>query len=166
MNCIVCHSKTKNPKFCSRSCSAKFNNKRFPKRSKTKTCRLCHILIPSSRSFCDECFSGKNPKGVEKLSKWLNGEWRGGTDYGLSQTVRNYLLELSNYSCSKCGFCTVHPDDGHTILEINHIDGNGLNHSPNNLEVLCPNCHTLTPNYRGRNIGNGRPVYYLRKHTI
>jgi predicted RNA-binding Zn-ribbon protein involved in translation (DUF1610 family) len=94
---------------------------------------------------------------------WLSGEWKGGTNAGLSSIIRNYLLIQSNYSCKKCGFNTPHPDDNKTILEINHINGDGTDHSPHNLEVLCPNCHALTSNYRGRNLGNGRPVYYLRK---
>lgn len=38
-------------------------------------------------------------------------------------------------------------------LELNHIDGNSSNHVITNLELLCPNCHSLTPTYRGRNKG-------------
>lgn len=73
---------------------------------------------------------------------------------------------MSGKACQKCGFNTVHSQDNRPILEINHIDGNGINHSPDNLEVLCPNCHALTDTYRGRNIGNGRPVSYTRKTML
>ena len=37
-------------------------------------------------------------------------------------------------------------------LELHHIDGNHDNNLDENLELLCPNCHALTDNYRGRNI--------------
>jgi hypothetical protein len=37
------------------------------------------------------------------------------------------------------------------ILEIDHIDGNNLNNARDNLEGICPNCHSLTPTWRGRN---------------
>lgn len=37
-------------------------------------------------------------------------------------------------------------------LELHHIDGDHCNNNLDNLAVLCPNCHTLTPNYRGKNI--------------
>jgi hypothetical protein len=37
-------------------------------------------------------------------------------------------------------------------LEIDHRDGDRLNNEISNLRLLCPNCHALTPTYRGRNI--------------
>lgn len=39
-------------------------------------------------------------------------------------------------------------------LELHHVDGNRLNNSLENLELLCPNCHALTHNYRAKNIKN------------
>jgi hypothetical protein len=36
-------------------------------------------------------------------------------------------------------------------LEIHHIDGNNTNNCIENLQILCPNCHALTDNYRGKN---------------
>ena len=38
-------------------------------------------------------------------------------------------------------------------LELHHIDGNKINNQLCNLQLLCPNCHTLTENYRGKNQG-------------
>lgn len=37
-------------------------------------------------------------------------------------------------------------------FELNHIDGDKKNHLWKNLEILCPNCHSQTSTYRGRNI--------------
>ena len=34
-------------------------------------------------------------------------------------------------------------------LELHHIDGNRKNNTLENIELLCPNCHALTDNYRG-----------------
>jgi hypothetical protein len=43
-------------------------------------------------------------------------------------------------------------------LELDHIDGDRTNNLLENLRVLCPNCHALTPTYRGRNIGRTLPA--------
>ena len=37
-------------------------------------------------------------------------------------------------------------------LELEHINGNHLDNRLENLTILCPNCHALTPTYRGKNI--------------
>ena len=34
---------------------------------------------------------------------------------------------------------------------VHHKDGNRFNHSLSNIELLCPNCHSLTQTYRARN---------------
>ena len=65
---------------------------------------------------------------------------------------RQWLINEANQACSQCGFNKTR-DDGSTILEIDHIDGNHKNNTLENLRVLCPNCHALTPNFR--NWGRG-----------
>ena len=46
----------------------------------------------------------------------------------------------------------------------NLFDGNSLNNQEVNLQVLCPNCHSLTPNFgsRNKNAPNGKSQYYRR----
>jgi 5-methylcytosine-specific restriction endonuclease McrA len=41
-------------------------------------------------------------------------------------------------------------------LHVDHVDGNPYDHSLSNLRLICPNCHTQTPTYGGRNRGRGR----------
>jgi hypothetical protein len=36
-------------------------------------------------------------------------------------------------------------------LEVDHLDGDWRNNLPANLRLLCPNCHSATDTYRGRN---------------
>lgn len=41
-------------------------------------------------------------------------------------------------------------------LEVDHIDGNASNNLPENLRLLCPNCHAQTSTWKGANKGKGR----------
>ena len=38
-------------------------------------------------------------------------------------------------------------------LELHHINGTRTDNRLSNLQLLCPNCHALTDNYRGKNRG-------------
>jgi hypothetical protein len=67
---------------------------------------------------------------------------------------KEYLKFECNNTCQKCGN---NEWMGEKIpLEIDHVDGNNVNNEKNNLIVLCPNCHGLTNNWRGRNKTNKR----------
>lgn len=44
------------------------------------------------------------------------------------------------------------------ILELDHIDGDRQNNQRENLRLLCPNCHSLTSNYRRRNSKNQKQI--------
>ena len=56
----------------------------------------------------------------------------------------------------ECGWNKINPITNKVPIELEHIDGNSENNSLDNLKLLCPNCHSLTPTYKALNIGNGR----------
>ena len=72
------------------------------------------------------------------------------------QTIQSYklkkrLLEEKVFE-HKCYSCNESSWLKYSIpLELHHIDGNNSNNSLSNLTLLCPNCHALTDNYRGKN---------------
>ena len=72
-----------------------------------------------------------------------------------SSRLRKRLISegLKSRKCEHCGRVTWQKQP--IPLELNHINGNKWDNRLENLEILCPNCHALTPNYRGKNIGNG-----------
>jgi 5-methylcytosine-specific restriction endonuclease McrA len=75
--------------------------------------------------------------------------------YRLKSAIRDYIFSKYNHQCSSCGWNKVNESTGKSPLEIDHIDGDCSNNSEENLRLLCPNCHSLTPNYKALNKGNG-----------
>lgn len=57
---------------------------------------------------------------------------------------------LLKYECSLCGLSEWRGDK--LTLEIDHINGDNSDNRLHNLRYLCPNCHSQTPTWRGRNI--------------
>ncbi len=64
---------------------------------------------------------------------------------------RLFLLGLKPRFCEECGWAK-HSIDGRLPLELDHINGDRHDNRLENLRVLCPNCHSLKPTHRGRNI--------------
>ena len=119
------------------------------------TCKNCKIEFKHNPSQGGTYCSIKcqheyqyNQNITDWLSKNITGRQR---DDRPSDFVRKYLMEECNYSCTKCGWNKPNPVNGIVYLEIDHIDGNRKNGYRENLQVLCPNCHTLTDTYKTLN---------------
>lgn len=89
------------------------------------------------------CQCAADGKRKHYISEWILGKNDGGNGFELSNHIRHYLLEQTNYKCPKCGWGEINPHTKKVPLEIDHIDDDPFNHSPSNLQVLCPNCHSL-----------------------
>ncbi|HXO16998.1 MAG TPA: HNH endonuclease signature motif containing protein [Candidatus Dormibacteraeota bacterium] len=66
------------------------------------------------------------------------------------------LREFYGECCVQCGWAERHKNTGRVPVEVEHIDGDWRNNRLENLILLCPNCHALTPTFRGLNRGKGR----------
>ena len=103
----------------------------------------------------------------EYIKRWKNGEETGvNGKYDMSERVRRYMLEKVGHQCERCGWHEVNPATGRIPLQVHHIDGDCTNNTEKNLQVLCPNCHSLTENYgsRNKNATAGRTEYYTSKY--
>ena len=70
--------------------------------------------------------------------------------------LRKYLTRRFGEQCSRCGWAERHTKTKKVPLEVEHVDGNWRNNRLDNVTLLCPNCHALTPTFRGLNRGRGR----------
>lgn len=119
--------------------------------------------MTGSTKYCSlQCFHKANYD--KKIQQWKAGEFSGtcGTSgknwVGISTTIRKYIFEKYDKKCSICGWGEMNPNTGTIPLEIDHIDGDVYNNHEENLRLICPNCHSLTKNYKGANKGNGTRV--------
>lgn len=168
--CLYCNEiisyERRGSKFCNSSHAASYNNtKRNKKPRKTYICLNCGKETKNHK-FCNT-FCQNEYEYKEYIRKWKNDEVDGRAgEYGISGHIRRYLLEKHNYRCSVCGWGEENKYSHKIPLEIHHINGNHLNNKEENLQILCPNCHSLTENYKSMNKLGGRPgrkKYYSKE---
>lgn len=162
MECLQCGKETNNPKFCSRSCSTSFNNCGVDRHNNKNKKELAIILRKESKGYRTiakelgmSCSTVRNwtkhIKTDRRLTIRNSRELVPIPQLVSSSQVRKRLLEERGSICELCGI--VDWLDKEITFEVHHLDGDGDNNNLENLQVLCPNCHSQTPDYR-----NNTPV--------
>lgn len=154
--CLFCgETINKKKKFCNNSCSAKFNN---TKRKLNNFCLNCGKEIGIRSKFCgNTCYS-------EYETKIINEKIENGDTSFPERRYKEYLKLKYGEKCMKCGWNEINPTTEKIPVQLEHIDGNSDNNSLDNLKLLCPNCHSLTPTYGALNKGNGRSVRKTKRN--
>ncbi len=68
--------------------------------------------------------------------------------------IKYRLIKTGTLDAKTCAICGISEWMGGPIsLELDHIDGDNRNRSVENLRLICPNCHSQTETYSGRNVG-------------
>lgn len=150
--CENCGQRTTNPKFCSISCAASYNNQHFPKRKKQTrewVCVECGKPTTERRKYCDGCA----PNHFDWMDKTIS-ELARDTHSQVYRVVRAlarriYMESGKPLECAVCKY-SYHIEICHIraissfnkntfIREVNRLD---------NLVALCPNHHWELDNGR------------------
>lgn len=120
-------------------------------------CGIEHNSVADSyHKFCSNRCQGEF-RFKKSIEGWLNGTINPLNTNGISKPfVRRYLFRKYDNKCCQCGWNEINKTTGKVPLEVDHIDGNYKNNSLDNLRLLCPNCHSLSCNYKNLNKGRGR----------
>lgn len=156
----------KRKKFCSRSCCNKYKKKNGVRNDK-RICITCHKEYISSHKMQKHCSIKCHWESKQKqyLDHWLNGIIDNTTE-NTTPPIKRYLLTLRGAKCEECGWNKISEFTKKSPLQVHHVDGNSKNNTPENLKILCPNCHSLTPSFGGLNRGKGRKGRYNKKADI
>ena len=66
------------------------------------------------------------------------------------------LIKLGIFE-NKCDICNIATWNNKPLsLHLDHIDGNPKNNLVSNLRLLCPNCHSQTDTYCGKNVNKNK----------
>ena len=123
-------------KFCDTSCAAKYNNKG-------------RELSPESREKIS--IGLKKVYSESEKKKFLQHQKTKTKRIGLKE--RLYRDGLKEKKCELCGITDWRGKE--IAFHLHHINGNPKDNRLENLQIVCPNCHSQTENYCDKNRKNG-----------
>ncbi len=142
-------------KYCNHSCSAIFNNVGHKKHGEyaNKKCINCDKITKNPKfcsSICQQNYYRKQRwKKIEETGCLIN-----------PPTDKKYLIYIRGNKCEICEITEWLKKP--ILLLLDHIDGNSDDNRLGNVRLICANCDTMLPTYKGKNLGNGR---YSRKNS-
>lgn len=86
---------------------------------------------------------------------WLGQAWnkdkqlKDWSSYKDGTNLKKHLITKKGHSCEQYGLSEWLNEP--ITLELHHDDGDRTNNVEENLILLCPNCHSFTETWRGRN---------------
>jgi endogenous inhibitor of DNA gyrase (YacG/DUF329 family) len=124
---------------------------------KTYNCKHCGTQSkwgPSKKNiYCSIQCQAKDQK-AQTLELWLSGNYT--NKHGkFPIPAKEYIFEKQG---SKCGICGITDWNGQPIVfQADHIDGDSSNLKPDNLQIICPNCHSQTETWGRKGVPLNKP---------
>lgn len=116
------------------------------------------------KSYCKKCCNTKRTKDcydtcscgnkkTKKSDKCIRCTRKSYDEIQSNDSIKKTIIrdKLIPYVCEQCGNTGEHLGKPLT-LHLDHINGQNKDHRLENLRFLCPNCHSQTHTYCGRNI--------------
>lgn len=150
--------------FCSRSCAGKYNGKqrKGPYKDRNEQKEKARELRRKNLGYRTIAKQIDVPWGT--IANWVSDievdeskvrinsgcfdNQKAFDDLLTKYARKKRLINIRGYACEYCGISTWREEE--IVIELHHIDGDESNNKKGNLILLCPNCHSQTPNYRNR----------------
>ena len=158
--CASCNKETKNPKFCSRSCSTKYNNTKSPKREPEGVCIDCGCKISTQRTRCKACreflanerytitektcISCQTVKPINQFYLTKTGKIFSQCKQCSAKTANDYhretkrkCIEYKGGKCQECGY-----DKHQAALQFHHRDPSQKDYTIGTFKKSFDDCKT------------------------
>lgn len=145
--CPKCKSEHEKPgKFCSRSCA---NSRVWSEETQKKRSNSIRKFWNNMNEKERKSFTTHIQRNLPGKEYYINKLFERDFNSLCWDSKRKVIIIEQNECCDECGIDSWRKNP--LTLEIDHVNGNKKDNSRENLRGLCPNCHSQTLTWRGRN---------------
>lgn len=133
---------------------------RYNYKKENHFCLFCKQYFEENKNFCNNDCLAKN-NFMNSFLDWYYSETY--INKYKNPLIKQFVITMRGYQCSRCHISEYNGKP--LTLHLEHIDGDATNNTKENVCLLCPNCHALTPTYKGKNIGNGKREWRKKRYN-